>query len=347
MPVSIAIDAMGGDRAPGEVVQGAVRAARAMQDLQLHLVGIEETVRAELEISDWSGDNIEVVPAKRVIGMGDSPVEALRRKRGSSIEEAIKLVRDGKSGAFLSAGNTGACVAACQLFLGLLPGVKRAGILVSISTGEKPICVVDVGANIEAKPEHLVQYGVMASLYASEILEVDNPRIGLLNIGEEDEKGNRLVKLTRGLFEETDLNFVGNVEGAEVFRGTCDVVICDGFTGNIVLKVTEGLAERLLYLFGNILEDAVKEVEGAADNASAQEPGPVARILPELLTRLERKLDYSEYGGAPLLGVDGIAVIAHGRSDSKAIFNAIRVAKRMIDVNMNRHITERMERMLD
>lgn len=355
MPVSVSIDAMGGDHAPGEIVQGAVRAAREMPDLQLCLVGIEKAVSDELELVDWSGDNIRIVPAKQVIDMGDSPVEALRRKRGSSIEEALKLVRDGTAQAFLSAGNTGACVAAGQLFLGLLPGVKRAGILVSFSTGTQPVCVVDVGANVAAKPEHLIQYGMMASLYAGEILGIENPRVGLLNIGEEDEKGNRLVKLTRLLFEKTSLNFVGNIEGAKIFRGVCDVIVCDGFTGNIVLKVAEGLAEQLVHIFRKILETSVRGVSAeesrlvtsAAKGKGVESGGSFSSglmgLTQQLLVEFEQKLDYSEYGGAPLLGVDGVAIIAHGRSDAKAIFNAIKVAKRMIEVNINRHITELLE----
>jgi len=346
---------MGGDHAPGEVVKAAVRAAREIPNVKLFLVGIEEAVRRELDVAGWDGagsspdERIQVVAAKHVIGMGESPVEALRRKRGSSIEEAVKLVRDGDAMAFLSAGNTGACVAASQLFLGLLPNVKKPGILVTLRIGRRPVCIIDVGANIASKPEHLIQYGVMGSLYAREIVEVENPRVGLLNIGEEDEKGNRLVKLTRGIFEEMNLNFVGNVEGAEVFRGTCDVVVCDGFTGNIVLKVSEGLAEQIVGLFKDVLERSARDagVSGTAvDTAVDTAVGggdDVRGILRRSLENLERTLDYSEYGGAPLLGVDGVVIISHGKSDAKAIFNAIRVAKRMIEVNINLRISEQVE----
>ncbi|MBI4605286.1 MAG: phosphate acyltransferase PlsX, partial [Planctomycetes bacterium] len=255
MTTSIAIDAMGGDHAPRQVVLGTIQSARSHPHVRHILVGREAEVRAELEAAGWRssvGDGriddgrIDVVPAEHVIGMGDSPVESLRRKRGSSIEVAVRLVKTGEAAAMVSAGNTGACVAAATILLGLLPEVRRAGIAVAFHAGASPVVVIDVGANVSSKPEHLIQYGIMANLYARSVLSVENPRIGLLNIGEEDEKGNPLAKTTHQLFSRTRLNFLGNVEGVEIFRGVCDVVVCDGFVGNIVLKVSEGLAERLV-----------------------------------------------------------------------------------------------------
>jgi glycerol-3-phosphate acyltransferase PlsX len=350
--LSIAVDAMGGDHAPREVVRGAVEAARLHPELRLLLVGREAAVRAELEPLDAGGLNIEVVHAEAVIDMGDSPVEALRRKKGSSIEVAALRVRSGDAVAMVSAGNTGACVAAATLRLGLLPDVRRAGIAVTFYAGDRPIVVIDVGANVASRPEHLIQYGIMASLYARSILRVENPTVGLLNVGEENEKGNALAKTTHSLFKKTRLNFLGNVEGVEIFRGICDVVVCDGFVGNIVLKVAEGLAERLADMFRQSLEETMKglsrkfsEKAHSEKNASGGHPtgDSIHGIGKELLggiAAVRERLDYSEQGGAPLLGVNGGVIIAHGRSSSRAIANAIRAAKRMAETDINRNITE-------
>jgi glycerol-3-phosphate acyltransferase PlsX len=330
---AIAIDAMGGDRAPREVVRGAILAAREQPEVPLILAGDEARVREELRLGEWSGSNIEVVHSKNVIDMTDSPVEALRRKKDSSIEVATRLVKDGRAFSVVGAGNTGACVAASTLLLGLLPDVKKAGIAVAFITGDTRVVVIDVGANVAAKPEHLIQYGIMASIYARGILGVDRPRVGLLNIGEEEKKGNTLVKSSHALFQKSRLNYVGNVEGVELFRGVCDVVVCDGFVGNIVLKTSEGMAERLIGLFHQVLGEAIDaESRGAA----------LGRTLREAMGRLEKKLDYSEYGGAPLLGVDGVTIIAHGRSDARAIYNAIRMARRMGELDLNSRISEEL-----
>jgi glycerol-3-phosphate acyltransferase PlsX len=330
---AIAIDAMGGDRAPREIVRGAVLAAREKPDVPLLLCGDEARVREELVACEWEGRNIEVVPARCVIDMSDSPVEALRRKKGSSIEIATRQVKEGKAFAVVGAGNTGACVAASTLLLGVLPNVKKAGIAVAFSTGETRVVVIDVGANVYSKPEHLIQYGVMANLYAREILGVQQPRVGLLNIGEENEKGNALAKTTHGLFQKTKLNFVGNVEGVELFRGSCEVAVCDGFVGNIVLKTAEGMAERLMGLFHSALRESLDLVPNNAEFAGA---------MRQALGKIERRLDYSEYGGAPLLGVNGVTIIAHGRSDAKAIFNAIRVAQRMGEIDLNSRFSDEL-----
>lgn len=324
---------MGGDNAPQEVVKGALIALEADPDLKMYLVGNESDVSSELSANGYEGDRIEVVHAEHAISMSDNPVKALKEKKGSSIEVAMRLVREGKASSFVSAGNTGACVAASSLFLGRLKAVKRPGIAVVFHTGEAPVVVVDVGANIACKPDHLIQYGVMASLYAQEILGVDSPRVGLLNIGEEDAKGNSLSKETHARFQQTGVNFIGNVEGSEIYSGKVHVVVCDGFVGNTVLKVSEGLAERLLYLFTTTVKQALAQVPEAM---------ALAPVLKKAASELISKIDYSEYGGAPLLGVDGTVIIAHGRSDGKAIGNAIKVANRMAAIELNSRISEEL-----
>jgi glycerol-3-phosphate acyltransferase PlsX len=344
LSVSIAVDAMGGDHAPGVVVRGAVRAAQEFSDLELVLVGPEGEVRRALDETGWRGDSIRIQDAPEVIGMGESPIEALRKKRRSSIAVALANVQQGAARAFVSAGNTGACVAAAQLLLRPLEGVKRPGILVTITAGEKPFCVCDVGANIQPRPEHLAQYGVMSSVFTRKVLGVPEPNVGLLNVGEEEAKGNDLVKTARSLCETalsgtSNSRFHGYIEGDELFSGICDVVVCDGFSGNVLLKVSEGLAERLSKLIGEALMGSVKRA--AADPVLA---GQLASLVKGTLGELRSTIDYSEFGGAPLLGVDGTVIIAHGRSDPNAIFNALRVARRMVETNVNAEISERLAR---
>ena len=336
---------MGGDRAPREVVLGAIQVAHADPDLRLQLVGRQDSVQRELDEGDWRGENIEIVHAEQTIEMGDSPIEALKRKRGSSIEVATLLVRDGRADAMVSAGNTGACVASGALRLGLLPEVRRPGIGVTFYPGPHPVVLIDAGANPSSKPEHLIQYGIMANLYARKVLRVENPRVALLNIGGEDAKGNSLAKTTHNLFQQTSLNYIGNVEGGDVFSGGCDVVVCDGFVGNIVLKVSEGLAERLVELFRGGVEQFVatlrERLRTVADGLSEEGGGPGLEMLfKETFRSLRERIDYSETGGAQLLGVNGVMIIAHGRSDAKAIANAIRTAQRMAETGVNESITE-------
>ncbi len=344
---------MGGDRAPDEIVAGAADAARADAELELVLVGQEDRVRAALAEVGWDGDNLEVQHASETISMSESPVEALRSKRDSSITRAMALVKSGEASAFLSAGNTGVCVAAATMQLKRLEGVSRAGIAVVLPAGDQPVVVIDAGANVSPKPIHLMHYGIMASLYAKSVLGVDAPRVGLLNVGEEDAKGHDLAKEAHGQFSASDLNFIGNVEGREVFRGTCDVVVCDGFVGNVVLKVSEGLAERLLQVFKHALTDSVEQffrhpdVAGGLAELPAGSDGiqSTARsVLGEQFAGLKRRFHYSEYGGAPLLGVNGVVTIAHGRSDARAITNAVKAAKRTIAADFNQKLTESLTR---
>ena len=337
MRLPIAVDAMGGDRAPAAVVRGALRAVEEMEGLRVELVGSEPEILRELEAAAWEGDSITVVPASETVGMGESPVEAVRSKKDSSVSVGLKRVRDGQACALVSAGNTGASVAAASLLLRTLPGVRKAGIAVVLNVGIRPLILMDVGANVEARPEHLVQYGVMASLYASRIHSVEDPSVGLLNIGEENAKGNRLAKQTHDLFRASDVSFRGNVEPGELFRGICDVAVCDGFTGNIVLKLAEGLAERLFLMFKDGAGQVVSELADAGETAPA-----VSELVQVALARLGDTIDYAESGGAPLLGVNGTVIISHGRSGSKAISNAIRMANKMAEVDINSEIVENL-----
>ena len=337
MRLPIAVDAMGGDRAPAAVVRGALKAVEEMEGLRIELVGSEPEILRELEAAAWEGDSITVVPASETVGMGESPVEAVRTKKDSSVSVGLKRVRDGQACALVSAGNTGASVAAASLLLRTLPEVRKAGIAVVLNVGVKPLILMDVGANVEARPKHLVQYGVMASLYASRIHSVQDPSVGLLNIGEENAKGNRLTKQPHDLFRASDVSFHGNVEPGELFGGVCDVAVCDGFTGNIVLKLAEGLAERLFLMFKDGAGQVVSELADAGETAPA-----VSELVQVALARLGDTIDYAESGGAPLLGVNGTVIISHGRSGPKAISNAIRMANKMAEVDINSEIVENL-----
>jgi len=322
----IAVDAMGGDNAPHEIVRGAVEGIAAVEGGELILIGDENAVRAELaRLTGWEG-RVRIVHTTQVIGMDESPVEALRAKKDSSIVRMAVMAADHSVDAVISAGNTGACVAACQLKMDTIRGVHRPGIAVVLPSFHGPLVVCDVGANIAPKPKHLHQYAIMASLYAREVLGVSSPRVGLLSVGEEDAKGNSLVKKARECIrQDSNLNFAGNVEGRDLFRGTVDVVICDGFVGNIVLKLTEGLAEGL---FKTISAEIAAEVPHLAEDFK-----PVVR-------KVWTNHDYSEYGGAPLLGVDGICIICHGSSDHRAIRNAVRVAFEFVKRRLNAVIAD-------
>jgi glycerol-3-phosphate acyltransferase PlsX len=281
------------------------------------LVGDEAEIRRGLDGSCLTGEqrkHYNVIPTTQVILMDDSPVEAIRSKPDSSISVMCKLAAKGEVDAVISAGNTGACVAAAQLRMRLLPGVSRPGIAVMLPTFHGPVVICDVGANPEPKPKHLEQYAIMAGTYATEVCGHCEPRVGLLSIGEEDAKGNALTKEARKMMRDEPLiNFIGNVEGRDLFKGVVDVVICDGFVGNIVLKFTEGMADGLIPQF---------------------EP---------IMRKISANHDWQEYGGAPLLGVDGYCLICHGRSEARAIKNAIRVAKQLTNSRINEKIVQAIE----
>jgi len=327
----IAVDAMGGDEAPFEIVKGAVDAARVYTGHEIILVGDQERIRNELAACGATFGNISVVHASQVVDMNESATVAVRKKVDSSITKSVKLVAEKAADAVVSAGNTGATVAAASLFLRMLKNVKRPGIAVSIPTFHGACMVIDAGSNIQCKPAHLMQYGVMASVFCKYVLNIEKPRVGLLNIGEEDAKGNELVKETFELLSSSQLNFVGNAEGRDVFDGKFDIVVCEGFVGNVLLKFAEGLSISLLTAFA--LE---------AKNSTLTKLG--AWLCKPVCKQLRSKMDYTEYGGVPLLGIDGICIIAHGRSDSKAIQNAIREAIQFGKYEVNKHISSELER---
>jgi glycerol-3-phosphate acyltransferase PlsX len=327
----IGIDAMGGDRAPVEEVKGALAAREFLsKDDRLVLIGREQAVLEQLSGAPGWKAFIEVHHAERVIGMDEPPVESLRDKPDSSIAVMAEMQKQGRIDASISAGNTGAYVAAATMRLRRLRAVHRPGIAVVIMTHRGPISLCDVGANVGCRPQHLHQYGVMSSIYMNAVCGVASPRVALLSIGEEDAKGNDLVKRTRELLkEEKTINFVGNVEGRDLFRGVCDVVVCEGFVGNVVLKLIEGMAE-------GVIRAMVAEV---------------ARSFPEQLEVMKRtaqavtsRFDFNEYGGAPLLGVNGICIICHGASDYRGFKNAVGVAMNVARKQVNARITEVLSR---
>jgi len=318
----IGVDAMGGDYAPREIVRGVVDAAqRAHDDLTLVLIGDEAIVHRELERLEPVPGGIEVVHASQVIGMNESPVEAVRTKKDSSIARLVAMAVEGRLDACISAGNTGAFVAASQIRMKLLPEMPRAGIAVVLPSFTGPIVLCDAGANIAPKPHHLLAYAITSSAYARYVLRVDRPRVALLSVGQEDVKGTELVRHAHELLRESKgVNFVGNLEGRDLFRGGCDVVICDGFVGNIALKLIEGLAEGLFKTISREIALASPEL---------------ARSMEPVVKRVWANHDYAEYGGAPLLGIDGVCIICHGSSEYVAIRNAVRVATDYLEHDLN------------
>ncbi len=330
----IAIDAMGGDNAPETVVEGALIAAKIYDDTEYVLVGNKDRVRAELEKHGPVPDSIQIVHAGSSIKMDDSPVEALKQKRDSSITVAVQLVKSGEADALVAAGNTGAVVASTMMNLNLLDGVRRAGIAAPIPTPRRISYLADVGANVNCKPEHLVQYGAMAAAFVRATGLAENPSIGLLSVGKEGQKGNELVKEAYRLFKETNLNFKGNMEGTSLFHGDMDVVICEGFVGNVIIKFFESSGDNILEFINTI----------------AREKDPDGRhldFLKSVTDELANRLNYSSYGGAPLLGVNGICIIGHGRSDARAISNAIGVARKCVKHDVNKSIQHEIHLLLE
>ncbi len=322
----IALDAMGGDTAPAVTVRGALEAVESF-GLKVILVGDENRIKQELDSGGSSKkvSGISIQHSSEVVAMDESPSSALRRKKNSSIRVAVDLVKTGKADAVVSAGNTGAAMATSFFRLGLVQGVDRPGIATVMPGVKKPFILIDVGATVDCKPVHLLQFAVMGNIYAGTVLGRANPRVGLLSIGEEAGKGNELTKESFKLLEGSNLNFVGNVEGKEIFSGTVDVVVCDGFTGNVVLKTAEGLVESLAKMFR-------QEISGSL-------LGKIGYFfLRAGLPDVRKKLDYAEYGGAPLLGINGVCIISHGRSTSKAIRNALGVAADSVEKGLKETI---------
>jgi glycerol-3-phosphate acyltransferase PlsX len=320
---------MGGDDAPRAIVAGAVDAVREL-GVEIVLVGDEKEVQKELSKYSAPPGSISVVHAPQRVGMDESPSSVIRKKRDSSIWIATELVKRSEAAAVISAGNTGASMATALFILGPMTGVERPAIATPLPTLKGTSILIDVGANVDCKPQHLFQFAIMGSIYAQEILGVPNPKIGLLSIGEEDSKGNELTKEVFKLLKESSLHFSGNVEGRDVYTGAADVIVCDGFIGNVALKISEGLSDAIIQF--------LKREIGAS---SLGKLGYL--LLKPAFTRFRKKVDYAEYGGAPLLGVNGISIICHGRSSPRAIRNAIRVAKESFNRGVNQHIKDQIE----
>jgi glycerol-3-phosphate acyltransferase PlsX len=313
--IRIAVDAMGGDHAPDTMVDGAVAAARHLE-AEILLVGAKDRVEAALLPHGPSGrQRVRVVDAPEIVEMTEAPAAALRRKRRASVRVAAECVAKGEAVAVVSAGHTGASVMAAYSAFGTLAGVDRPALATTIPTRTSPAVLLDTGASVECRPQHLLQFAVMGGVYARVALGAARPRVGLLSIGEEANKGNELTREAHRLLKQAPINFVGNVEGREIYSGVADVIVCDGFTGNIVLKTSEGLVETVETLLGDELQGTFSSQVGYLLSRRA-------------FRRFRRRVDYSEYGGAVLLGVAGLAVVCHGRSSAKAVRNAIAMAYR-------------------
>ncbi len=312
----IAVDAMGGDHAPSVVVDGAVAAARHL-DAEVALVGpTAEIERALAAHDDWSTLGIAIVDAPDVIGMSEAPAAALRRKPRASVRVAADLVASKDAVALVSVGHTGATVMAAHAAFGMISGVDRPALACTIPTRTRPAVLLDAGANVECRPQHLLQFGVMGSVVQRVVFGVERPSVGLLSIGEEATKGNELTREAHRLLKAAPINFIGNIEGREIYSGVADVVVCDGFTGNVVLKTSEGLVETVETLLGDELRGTFSSQVGYLLSRRA-------------FRRFRRRLDYSEYGGAALIGVSGLVIVGHGRSSAKAVRNAIAMAYRL------------------
>ncbi len=328
--VRVALDVMGGDNAPGETVLGAIQAAREY-GIGVYLVGREEAIHAELAKHDITGLDLPIVHTDEVIEMDEHPANAVRRKKNASMTLALQLVRDGAALGAVSAGNSGAMMAASLFTLKRVPGVERPALGGVFPTKDAVCLVIDIGANTDCKPEYLQQFALMGSIYMQRIFHISSPRVGLLANGEEETKGNQQVIETHQLLKKNaatlGLNFIGNVEGRDIPVGGADVVVCDGFVGNVVLKLSEGLAETLLGLLRTQMTSTTLSRLAAA-------------ILRPGLRKLFKRLDYSEYGGVPLLGINGSAIVSHGRSNAKAIKNALRVARQTAETDVAKAIAE-------
>lgn len=329
--MKIAIDAMGGDYAPQKIVEGAVLAAQE-RDASIVLVGREKELREELKKYNTDGIPLSIHHAEEVIGMEESPSKASKQKLDASIVVATKLMASGEFDAVVSAGNSGAVMTSALRYLGRIHGVARPAITTVIPTQKGHCIIADVGANTDCKPVYLLQFAIMAKLAAQAMLDIRNPRVGLLSIGEEKSKGNHLTKHTYPLLEAAPgLDFIGNIEGRDIAKGKADVVVCDGFVGNVVLKTLEGTADAIAKMIKS---------EVAASH--------LAKIgflfMRPAFNCFRKKMDYSEYGGAPLLGVKGICIIAHGKSNAKAIKNAVRVAKEFVENKVNEHISAEIKK---
>ncbi|MCD6534544.1 MAG: phosphate acyltransferase PlsX [Deltaproteobacteria bacterium] len=328
--MKIAVDAMGGDQAPHEIVAGAVDAARSL-NLQIILVGIQERIESELDKHDIKNLPIFIQHAAEVVTMDDSPSKAMRRKRESSIAVGLRLVRDGRAQGFISAGNSGATMAIAMVTLKKLKGIDRPAIVTCLPTLKEPVTILDVGANVDCSPLHLAQFAIMGSIYAQRVLNRNFPKVGLLSNGEEESKGNELTRATHELLKNSPLNYLGSVEGRDIFPGDIDVIVCDGFVGNIVLKTSEGLALAMTSILREELTAGIIRKAGAW-------------LCRNGLKGMKKRVDYAEYGGAPLLGINGNCFIAHGSSCRKAIKNGIRLCAEFSEQRVNDYLLDELDK---
>ena len=326
MGLRIALDAMGSDKGPEELVAGAVQAVQELA-LSVTLLGDETRLRAALSHHSFPVDRIEVVHTSQTIEMDESPFDGIRKKKDASIVRAFALHREGRVDAVVSAGNSGATMAAAIKYLGRLEDISRPGIAGIFPTLKGPVVMMDVGANVDCRPQHLFEFGIMAAAFSRVLFGIERPRIGLLSIGEEGGKGNVLVKKSHDIFKTSSLNYIGNVEGRDTFQGDVDVIVCDGFVGNVCLKLSEGLAEAVISMLGDEIKKSIKSKIGYL-------------LAKDAFVSFRKRVDYAEYGGAPLLGLKGTGIVCHGRSNATAIKNAIRVAADMVRHKINDHIVE-------
>lgn len=331
--MKIALDAMGGDYAPQVTVEGGVLAAREL-GLEVVLVGQEEAIRQELQKHDTNDLSLPIVHTSQTIEMTDKPAQAVRAKKDSSMVVGMDLVKRGEAQAFVSAGNSGGVMVAALFSLGRIKGIQRPALCAIFVSQKGPLCILDVGANTDCKPLYLLQFATMGSVYMERVLGMEKPRVGIVSTGEEEGKGSQLVLEACELLKRSGLNFIGNVEGKDVPLGLAQVVVTDGFTGNVMIKLGEGMAS----FFAGIIEEEIKRSPLTALGGLLAKPA---------FRRVKSRLDYSEYGGSPLLGVKGVVIVAHGRSNSKAIKNALRMAKRTVEGRMIEAIKEEIKRRVE
>ena len=328
--MKIVLDAMGGDYAPRVTVEGAVETVNETEDIEIVLIGREDLILEELGHKRYPSDRISVKHASQTVAMDEPVSAAIRRKKDSSIRRGIEMVKTGKAHAFVSAGHSGAVMAFALLLLGTSEGVARPAIAATMPTLKGRFILIDAGANVDSEPVNLLQFALMGSAYCRTVLGVQNPRVALLSIGEEDTKGNELTREAFRLIKNTDLNFIGNIEGKDIFTGKVDVVVCDGFIGNVALKISEGLAETILKMLKREIADIAT--------------GRLAYLfMKPALKNFKKKTDYDEYGGAPLLGIKGTCIISHGRSSSKAIRNALKIANRFAQLGVDEIISSELK----
>ncbi|MDP4146993.1 MAG: phosphate acyltransferase PlsX [Bacillota bacterium] len=327
----IAVDGMGGDNAPGEVVSGCVMAINEYKDIEIIITGPEEKITEEINKYNFDKKRIRVLDAKEVITTNESPVLALKRKKESSLYKALQLVKNGEAAAVVSAGSTGALMAGASLIIGRIKGIDRVALAPLMPGKNAAFMIVDAGANVDCKPQYLVQFALMGKVYFESVLNINKPSVGLANIGSEEEKGNELTKSAYKLLKETDINFVGNVEPRDVSSGDVNIVVCDGFVGNTILKTYEGVASNILKMLKEEIMSSLKSKIGGL-------------LLSGVFKKFKKKFDYTEYGGSAFLGTKGICIKAHGSSDSNAFKHAIKQAKICYDNNVIEKIQNELEK---